>query len=406
MVAQTAGVYFQSYQLAYQAAKRAERAYRHELGLADSAFIQFGYWDGLKKGLLAGEKLQLDLRRLEASYLDLNKREYEIAKHVSLALTDPEALVALKANGFCEFELPEALFDKDYPGHYLRRLKSAAVTIPCVTGPFTGVNCTLTLLSHRTRVSDAAPAGGVPYPWTGPGDARFLENYTAIQSVVTSGAQNDSGLFETNLRDERYLPFEGAGAVGRWRLEMPLDCNAFDFSTVSDLILHLRYTAREASSPNLKTQAQATIPATGLRLFDLKREFPTEWHQMFHPAAGADQTLTLPLTDARFPFHQPEQSVRLTRMEILARIKGGGDFVAQLISPTPVPPATTPPSSTYNVDVDAPTSGRLYRAGANLTNVGLGSWRLKLRRDTAANFRQLRADQVLELFLLCRFDLA
>ena len=35
-------------------------------GLADSSYINFGYWDSLKKGLLAGEKLQYDLRRLEA----------------------------------------------------------------------------------------------------------------------------------------------------------------------------------------------------------------------------------------------------------------------------------------------------------------------------------------------------
>jgi hypothetical protein len=28
----------------------------------------FGYWDSLKKGLLAGEKLQYDLRRLETAY--------------------------------------------------------------------------------------------------------------------------------------------------------------------------------------------------------------------------------------------------------------------------------------------------------------------------------------------------
>ena len=38
-------------------AKRAERAYRFELGLKNSSFIDFGYWDSLKKGLLSGERL-------------------------------------------------------------------------------------------------------------------------------------------------------------------------------------------------------------------------------------------------------------------------------------------------------------------------------------------------------------
>src|SRR5262249_32204072 len=68
-IGQIAGVYFQSYRLAYDLAKRAERCFRFELGVTDSIYIQFGYWDSLKKGLLAGEKLQYDLRRLETAYL-------------------------------------------------------------------------------------------------------------------------------------------------------------------------------------------------------------------------------------------------------------------------------------------------------------------------------------------------
>ena len=48
-------------------------------------------------------------------------------------------------------ELPEALFDADHPGHYLRRLKTVSITLPSVTGPYTSVNCTLTLLSNSVR---------------------------------------------------------------------------------------------------------------------------------------------------------------------------------------------------------------------------------------------------------------
>src|SRR5690606_32884248 len=81
-IGQIAGVYFQSYQLAYDLAKRAERCFRFELGLQDSSYISFGYWDSLKKGLLSGEKLQYDLRRLESAYIEGNRREFELTKHV------------------------------------------------------------------------------------------------------------------------------------------------------------------------------------------------------------------------------------------------------------------------------------------------------------------------------------
>lgn len=87
MITQISQVYFQSYQLAYDIAKQAEKCYRFELGIEDSSYIQFGYWDSLKKGLLSGEKLQHDLRRLDAAYLEDNKREFELTKHISLALS-------------------------------------------------------------------------------------------------------------------------------------------------------------------------------------------------------------------------------------------------------------------------------------------------------------------------------
>src|SRR5262249_30597031 len=145
-----------------------------------------------------------------------NKREYEITKSVSLAILDPSALVSLQQSGSCFVELPEALFDLDFPGHYMRRLKTVSLTIPCVAGPYTSVNCKLTLLGNRVRKDSRAAA---PYAWSGPNDLRFVYNSGGVQSMVTSTARDDAGLFELNFRDERYLPFEGAGAISSWRLE-------------------------------------------------------------------------------------------------------------------------------------------------------------------------------------------
>src|SRR5262249_39787775 len=140
-------------------ARRASKAYAFELGVADPGFIQFGYWDSLHKGLLAADKLLLDLRRLQTEHLNKNKRELELVKHVSLLQLDPGALITLRKTGQCIFSLPESLFDSDQPGHYYRRLKSVSVTLPCVTGPYTSVNATLSLVSNSTRVSGELLAG-------------------------------------------------------------------------------------------------------------------------------------------------------------------------------------------------------------------------------------------------------
>src|SRR5262249_38519048 len=109
MTADISSTYFQCYQLAYDFATKSERAFRFELGLTDSNFIQFGYWDSLRKGLQSGERLYLALKQMERAYLDQNKREYEITKHISLVLHDAMGLIRLKETGQCEIELPEAL---------------------------------------------------------------------------------------------------------------------------------------------------------------------------------------------------------------------------------------------------------------------------------------------------------
>src|SRR5919199_2106727 len=323
MVDEISTLYFQSYQLAYDVAKRTEKAYQFELGITNSKFIQPGYWDSLKKGLLAGDKLHYDLKRMEVAYLDQNKRDYEITKQISLVLHNPVALIELKEKGECEVELPEALFDMDYPGHYMRRIKNVSITIPCVTGPYTSINCTLTLLSNKTRIKSTPVDPSVEGK---DDDDRFVANFGAIQSITTSTAQNDSGMFELNFRDERYLPFEGAGVISRWRLDMPKDCNAFDFDTISDVILKLNYTAREGGKllgDKAKDALKGLQQTEGLwRMFSAKHEFPSQWYRFLHPSDEATaQSMRLDLTQERFPFQLRGKSIQFKSIQLFLKLK-------------------------------------------------------------------------------------
>jgi hypothetical protein len=136
MHGQITGLYFQSYQLALELAERAERCFRFERGLTSSNFIRSSGWDDLHGGLLAGDTLQLQLRQLERAHQEQDRRELEVTKHISLRQHAPLALIRLKETGRCEVELPELLYNMDYPGHYMRRIKSVGITIPAVTGPY------------------------------------------------------------------------------------------------------------------------------------------------------------------------------------------------------------------------------------------------------------------------------
>lgn len=251
MKEQLFAVYKQSYNLAYEMAKKAEQAYKFEMGTETASFIQYGYWDNSQQGLVAGEKLQLALRQLDKAYLEENRRELELTRSISLARLNPLALIQLRETGKCDVSVPEELFDLDFQGHYFRRVKSVRLSIPCIAGPYTAVSCTLRLLQSSVRSTTAMNSEGNYEHEHDEGlpldDGRFRTAYAPVKAIATSTAQNDAGMFEFNFRDERYLPFEGAGAISTWQLELSTDAQLrqIDYATVSDVILHMSYSARE-----------------------------------------------------------------------------------------------------------------------------------------------------------------
>jgi hypothetical protein len=327
MVGRISAVYFQSYQLAHEFAKKAERCYRFELGNDDS-FISYGYWDSLKKGLQTAESLSHDIKRMQSIYLEKHKREYEITKQVSLAQLDPLALVRLRATASTDFEVPEVLFDMDHPGHYFRRLKSVAISLPCVVGAYTSVSAKLSLVSNRyrknTNPDNAAATGYLEDPGN---DERFVYNVGAIQSIAASNAQNDTGLFELHFKDERYLPFEGCGAVSSWRLELPSQVRQFNYDTISDVILHVKYTAREGGS-TLRSLAEGSLKdrldaikqqlnQTGLHLaLKMKQDLPNEW--LLLKGGGS---VNLKIDQSRLPYMAQTMAAAIDDVMLVASVK-------------------------------------------------------------------------------------
>jgi hypothetical protein len=246
MVGQLSDTYFQSFGLAYRMCQQVEQCYRFELGIQNSSFIQFGYWDSMHKGLLAGERLNQDLRSMQASYLDQNVRRLELSRFIPLSSLNG-ALGQLLANGACDFNIPESLYDHDYPGHFNRHLLRVSVTVvyPGST-TFDNIKATLTLTSNKVRTSTDVSAGYAELPVGS--DPRFAYAYAAnSQKIVLGHAQDDPGLFLTalnnNLTDTRYLPFENAGAISSWHLEMQQVNNEVALQTVTEVWLHLFYAA-------------------------------------------------------------------------------------------------------------------------------------------------------------------
>ena len=451
MVSSLSATYFQSYQLAYQMCKQVERCYQHELGIQNTSFIQFGYWDSLHKGLLAGETLNHDLRRMQSSYLQQNARRYELSRFLSLSTLDPGSagtpslLQRLLVNGSCDFTLPESLFDADYPGHYNRRITRVSMTVVYPSpGKFDNVKATLTLTANQVRISTQAAADGSDYGESPVGsDPRFIYNYGAVpQKIAMGNAQDDPGLFITaiasNIADQRYLPFENAGVASTWHLEMPQMQNEVDLSTVGDVVLHIYYTALDGGATFQKAvQAYNAnyLPSSGIKVFSAQNDFTapsptvdnpyplTPWQimvatqksifngtalqtdgtprwEVFNNTAlvNNDQLLTLTISPSKFPAWTRGKTISVTSVTVLAVAWESGDFV--LAPQAPLPTATlnmTPVTGVSEPNVCAATV-------ALPPGTGLGTWSFKIKQASAADFRSLTKNQIGDVVLVVNYD--
>src|SRR4030095_2355626 len=108
-------------------------------------------------------------------------------------------------------------------------------------------------------------------------------------------------------KDERYLPFEGAGVISKWLFELP-SFRQFDYATISDLIVHVRYTSVEGGQ-RLKKSAEDSVinymrnveelsRNEGLfAVIDIKHDMPDTVHLL-----KINSAVDLKISDSRLPY--------------------------------------------------------------------------------------------------------
>jgi hypothetical protein len=204
------------------------------------------------------------------------------------------------------------------------------------------VHCRLTLLANTTRIDPrrSAPAHECccPQPCCDEcgdderlaleytpcaDDPRIVRQYGAREAIATSACRDDSGTFQLDFNDQRYLPFAYMGAVSRWRIELPPENNYFDMDSLTDLVIRLGYTAREGGEPLRRAAFAAAsrrhLPGDGWRFFELRHDFPDAWQQLRDSARaeGRQARLRLRLERKMFPFIPHGREIDLESMAIL-----------------------------------------------------------------------------------------
>ena len=124
---------------------------------------------------------------------DRERGELELTRSISLRQLAPQSLLVLRITGSCTVDLPEWFFDRDCPGHYLRRIKNVAVSVPALDRQDGSLNLTLTLQKSSVRVSPMVKTGPYARPMEGgrpKDDDRFIDYLGTAESIVTSSGLN------------------------------------------------------------------------------------------------------------------------------------------------------------------------------------------------------------------------
>jgi hypothetical protein len=156
------------------------------------------------------------------------------------------------------------------------------------------------------------------------------------KSIAASTA-HEGGVFELSFRDERYLPFEGAGAVeSNWSLELPSQIRAFDYGTISDVIIHISFEAKYDGGLKIAveqgiSEKLITLAGTNVltRLFSLRHDFPDAYYRLLNPT-GAVQSTEFEVTRQHFPYFLSGKTLNATSatISLKPRTAGNGQYQA------------------------------------------------------------------------------
>ena len=285
---------------AITAAFMAERALAFELQNRSLRVIRFDYFDPEKDGMLGGTELQTDLATLENTRLSFTQRKQQLSKTISLAQMMPVEFQIFRSGadlgngqrrpaGRLAFSTLMEMFDRDFPGHYMRLIKAIKVTVVALIPPNDGIRATL----RNNGLSRVVV--GPPY------SNAFREDTIRRnpEAVALSVPFQATGLFVLDYNDDLLLPFEGCGVATDWTFELPTLANRFDYGTITDVLFTMEYTALDSAEYRELVVERLGATFAADRVFSLRYEFPDVWYDLHHADQVVDTKRMKAIVDVR-----------------------------------------------------------------------------------------------------------
>jgi hypothetical protein len=227
-----------------------------------------------RQGLTGSARLLEDIYQLDQYAFATNQRKLQLTKTISLAQLAPVAFQQFRDTGVLPFTTTLVLFDREWPGHYLRLIRRVRTSVLALVPPALGIRATL----ETTGVSRVTVGGDV---------FQTVVLQRDPESVALSSPSNATGLFELEAPSDTLLPFEFLGVAASWRFLMPRAANPIDYSTIADILITIDYTA--FSSVDYRRQVIRSLDwgVSSDRGFSFLQDFPDRWYDLNNPESSA-----------------------------------------------------------------------------------------------------------------------
>ena len=323
--------------------------------------------------------------------METDQRKLQLSKTLSLATLAPAEFQRFRETGVMTFRSAMELFDRDFPGHYLRLVKRVRTSVVALIPPTQGIRATLST-TGISRVVIGAHVFQSEVVRRGP------------ERVALSSPANATGLFELESQSELLFPFEGIGVDTLWELRLPRPANPFDFRTIADVLVTIEYSALE--SFEYAQQVIAALPAmlTADRAWSFRHQLADQWYDLHNP----DQTstpMTVRFTTGREDFPPGLDGVRIAQVAFYVARADGASFEVPVQGLTFAELGGAPVGGD-STTVDGVISTRRGNAGSWTAMIGkapFGMWELSLP-DTAEARSWFQRNLIQDIILLVTFS--
>jgi hypothetical protein len=269
-----------------------------------------------RRGLTGAERLSSDLTQLDQFAFATDRRELELTKTISLSQLDPFAFQLFRNTGVLTFSTPEKLFDQDFPGHYVRLINTVRVSVVALIPPVIGIRATLSNKGISRAIA------GVP-------SFRQVIVQRDPESVGLSSPLNATGIFELDPQSQLLRPFENLGVDTSWRFELPKPANPFDYSSISDVLVALDYTARYSPQYRGQVLQQLDQNVSADRAFSFQQTFADAWYEL-NNADPTTPTLSVSFSTTSTDFPPNVENLSIAQLVLYFVRASGATFEVQV----------------------------------------------------------------------------